>query len=157
MAVKKQGFVQQDTPRQRRPAQGNRQPGYVYILHFRSALVGGRKSSRHYIGWARNWIWRVQQHRRGTSRARIMEVVFERGIAFDVALVMKGGPALERQLKRAHHHARYCPLCGARQFADYRTQGIVSVPFRPGESAAVHETTRDGAAACGKLWGVDYA
>jgi hypothetical protein len=97
-----------------------RQPGYVYILHFREALTGGKKHSRHYIGWSRNWIRRTQSHRQGTSHARIMEVLFERGIGFDIAVVIKAGPDVEKKLKRGHHHARYCPLCGSIKLRDYR-------------------------------------
>lgn len=95
-------------------------PGYVYILHFREALVGGKKSSRHYVGWSANWIYRVQQHRKGTSHARIMEVCFERGIDFDVAIVVRGDKRMERAIKRSHAHARYCPLCGSHRLVDYR-------------------------------------
>ncbi len=94
--------------------------GYVYVLHFREALAGGKKASRHYVGWSRNWIYRVQSHRQGTSRARIMEVLHERGITFEVALVVKGSPAVERRIKASHHHARYCPICGGHKLADYR-------------------------------------
>lgn len=97
-------------------------PGYVYLLHFRTPLCGGSHQSRHYVGWARNWTYRIQQHRKGTSRARIMEVMFERGYTFDVALVLRGSPNLERRIKRAHQHARYCPLCGSHRLKDYRDE-----------------------------------
>lgn len=95
-------------------------PGYVYILHFRTPLVGGNHQSRHYVGWSSNWIRRVQQHRSGTSRARIMEVLWERGFRFDVAVVVKGDKRLERSIKRAHQHSRFCPLCGSKRLVDYR-------------------------------------
>jgi hypothetical protein len=101
---------------------GTRTSGYVYLLHFNTALVGGGHQSRHYVGWARNWVYRVQAHRRGTSHARIMEVLWERGYTFEVAVVVKGSQALERQIKRAHHHSRYCPLCGSTRLTDYRSE-----------------------------------
>lgn len=96
--------------------------GYVYVLHFRTPLVGGAHQSRHYVGWARNWVWRVQSHRKGTSRARIMEVMFERGYQFDVAVVVRGTPDMERRIKRSHQHSRYCPLCGSSRLVDYRLE-----------------------------------
>jgi hypothetical protein len=49
-----------------------------------------------------------------------MEVLFERGIGFDIAVVIKAGPDVEKKLKRGHHHARYCPLCGSIKLRDYR-------------------------------------
>jgi len=99
-----------------------RQVGYVYLLHYHGALERSSGPARHYVGWSRNWVWRVQAHRTGTARARFTSVAFSRGISFDVAVVVRGGPGLERRIKRAHHHARYCPLCGGRLLTDYRLQ-----------------------------------
>lgn len=99
-----------------------RAPGYVYVLHFHAPLERSSGGAYHYVGWARNWVYRVQAHRSGTARARFTEVAFERGITFDVAVVVRGGPRLERRIKRAHHHARYCPACGGNLLTDYRTE-----------------------------------
>ena len=103
--------------------------GYVYILHFHTPLATGRKSSQHYVGWSRRWAWRIGLHRAGAG-ARIMAVCADRGIGFDVAtvaqqVVCRGrtytGTNAERQIKRSHHIARYCPLCGGRGALDYRS------------------------------------
>lgn len=105
--------------------------GYVYILHFRTPLAGGRKQSQHYVGWSRHWAYRIGQHRDGKG-ARIMAVCADRGITFQIAAVVASlehdgrtytGTALERYIKRQHHHARYCPLCGGRGAIDYRALG----------------------------------
>lgn len=50
-----------------------------------------------------------------------MEVMFERGYQFDVAIVVRGDKRLERSIKRQHHHARFCPTCGSLRMTDYRT------------------------------------
>lgn len=105
--------------------------GYVYLLHFHTPLAGGAKSSSHYVGWSRHYAYRIAQHRAGAG-ARILQVCADRGIAFDVAIVISElehagvtyrGTALERYIKRQHHHARYCPLCGGRGATDYRDAG----------------------------------
>lgn len=108
-----------------------RSSGYVYILHFRTPLATGRKSSQHYVGWSRHWAYRIAKHRAGAG-ARIMEVCADRGITFEVAAVVSSinavgrcyrGRDLERYIKRQHHHARYCPLCGGTGAVDYRIAG----------------------------------
>lgn len=105
-----------------------RPAGYVYILHFRTPLASGKKQSSHYVGWSRHWQWRIRQHREGRG-ARIVEVAIARGIVIEVATVatvvsINGvqyhGRAAERAIKRQHHAARYCPLCGGHRAVDYR-------------------------------------
>jgi hypothetical protein len=98
------------------------------VLHFRTPLASGRKASRHYVGWSRHWQYRVKQHRAGDG-ARIVQVALSRGIVIDLAtvaaVVVCGGKeyrgrAAELQIKRGHHIARYCPMCGGRGATDYR-------------------------------------
>ena len=127
---------------------GKRAPlsaGFVYILHFRTPLATGRHHSQHYVGWSRHWAWRVARHRVGGG-ARIMEVCADRGIVFSVAAVYTAlerggrtytGRELERLIKRAHHHARYCPLCGGHAATDYRDKAQAAP--RPEGSPHAHE------------------
>ena len=99
-----------------------RSQGFVYILHLRTGLPRSNgQAAIHYVGWARNWIWRIRAHRAGVSRARMIEVAYERGIPLDIAVVVRGGPELERAIKRGGHYNRWCPLCGGR-LVDYRWQ-----------------------------------
>lgn len=120
--------------------------GYVYILHFRTALAGGKKYSRHYVGWTRHPYWRLREHRAGRG-ARILAVCADRGIAWDVATIADHiecggriycGRAAERQIKRCHHIARYCPLCGGRGAPDYRQAGQAGPARTEGASHAQH-------------------
>lgn len=105
-----------------------RSAGYVYILHFHTPLASGRKQSAHYVGYTRRWYWRMLEHRAGRG-ARIMAVLADRGIGFDIAAVCTEvtcggktytGHAAERQIKRSHNYRRYCPQCGGRGAVDYR-------------------------------------
>jgi len=102
--------------------------GYLYLLHFRSALATGRKASRHYVGYSQRWVWRIWQHRAGRG-ARLLAVCMERDIPWDVAVVCRcitwrgrdyTGRDMERLLKRTRHHARWCPRCGSVRLVDYR-------------------------------------
>lgn len=88
-------------------------PGFVYLLHFAGELGSERHHARHYMGWARDWRRRVEQHRRGGAVCAFTRAAFEANIPFDVALVFVGSRDDERKCKRAHHHARLCPYCNA--------------------------------------------
>jgi hypothetical protein len=102
--------------------------GYVYILHFRTPVAGGRKQSRHYVGFSIQWHWRINQHRCGHGAALTREL-YRRGLAFDVAVVVDRiicgqlavtGVDMERLIKASHQYRRYCPLCGSARLIDYR-------------------------------------
>ena len=89
---------------------------WLYLLHFDRPLVGGKKSSRHYLGAARDLDARIAQHRAGTSRAKIMRALYGAGISFEVARVWQfKGPRTafhaEAEIKRQHNHRRFCPMC----------------------------------------------
>lgn len=80
----------------------------VYILHFNVPL----KHAKHYVGFSNDVDTRIQEHREGRSRARIMEVLAERKIDFVLARVFEGeGKAFERQLKKRKNTPKYCPIC----------------------------------------------
>ena len=70
--------------------------GTVYLLHFDQPY----KHARHYVGWtARNVKRRLAEHEAGRG-ARLLAVVREAGIGWQLARLWPGG------------HARKCPLCG---------------------------------------------
>jgi predicted GIY-YIG superfamily endonuclease len=82
--------------------------GTVYLLHFDRPY----KHARHYVGWtARNVKRRLAEHEAGRG-ARLLAVVREAGIGWQLARLWPGSRARERQIKRQGGHARHCPLCG---------------------------------------------
>jgi hypothetical protein len=85
--------------------------GTVYLLHFDQPY----KHARHYVQqWtARNVKRRLAEHEAGRG-ARLLAVVREAGIGWQLARLWPGGRPRERQIKRQGGHARKCPLCGVR-------------------------------------------
>jgi predicted GIY-YIG superfamily endonuclease len=83
--------------------------GTVYLLHFDRPY----KHARHYVGWTRDVKRRLAEHAAGRG-ARLLAVVREAGIGWELARMWPGGPARERQIKAQGGHARHCPLCGVR-------------------------------------------
>ena len=80
----------------------------MYLLHFDQPY----KHARHYVGWtARNVKRRLAEHEAGRG-ARLLAVVREAGIGWQLARMWPGSRARERQIKRQGGHARKCPLCG---------------------------------------------
>ena len=90
--------------------------GTVYLLHFSEPYPAGKKP-QHYIGWCgpgRNLDDRLEEHRSGQG-ARLLQVIKEKGITFELARTWPGSKDRERQLKRnggRAGRARGCPLCG---------------------------------------------
>lgn len=81
--------------------------GTVYLLHFDRPY----KHARHYVGWAKNVKRRLAEHAAGRG-ARLLAVVKEAGIGWQLARMWPGSRARERQIKNQGGHARHCPLCG---------------------------------------------
>lgn len=82
--------------------------GTVYLLHFQTAF----KHARHYTGWASNLDARLGHHRRGTG-ARLLQVLAEQGIDWQLARTWKGSRQDERRIKKQHNAPRLCPICKA--------------------------------------------
>ena len=92
--------------------------GTVYLLHFDRLYVpypGAplRDCAGHYVGWAKNVKRRLAEHEAGRG-ARLLVVVREAGIGWQVARMWPGSRVRERQIKRQGGHARKCPLCGVK-------------------------------------------
>lgn len=82
-----------------------------YLLHFDEPIA----HAKHYLGSTTNLERRISEHRRG-YRARLMEVLKERGIGFQVARVWEGGDRqLEKKLKKQKQGTRLCPICNPRK------------------------------------------
>lgn len=79
----------------------------VYILHFDSAY----HHARHYVGYTKDIDQRLAQHKAGRG-ARLMQVITEAGIGFQVAKIWKSKTRkFERYIKNSHNTARFCPIC----------------------------------------------
>lgn len=82
----------------------------VYLIHFEERLW----HAGHYLGYSANLAERIQAHR-ASRGARLMEVVNELGIRWQVVRVWpEGGYELERALKARHNGPRLCPVCNPR-------------------------------------------
>lgn len=89
----------------------------LYLLHFNHRYPNGRRP-QHYMGVAADLDKRVREHRagnpgKGGSLTRALKV---HGIEFVVARVWEFGTAdeafaMEKRIKKAHHHRRHCPVC----------------------------------------------
>jgi predicted GIY-YIG superfamily endonuclease len=81
--------------------------GTVYLLHFDRPY----KHARHYLGWADDLAARLARHARGQG-ARLLQVLREQGIGWQLTRTWPGTRDRERQIKRQGGLARCCPLCG---------------------------------------------
>lgn len=85
--------------------------GWVYLIHFHTPL----KHAKHYLGSAACLDFRIAQHRSGTG-ARLMEVVTQEGITWDISRIWRcdspqAARVLEAKLKRRHSGVELCPRC----------------------------------------------
>jgi hypothetical protein len=87
--------------------------GLVYLLHF-DRPIGDTSNPRgfaaHYTGWTLDLPTRLQDHAAGRG-ARLMEVVTDAGIGWQLARIWPGTRARERSLKGSGGAARRCPVC----------------------------------------------
>ena len=87
----------------------------VYLLHFDRLYVpypGAplRDCAGHYTGWTENLAARLTRHAAGDG-ARLLAVVHQADISWQLARVWPGRRDRERQLKRQGGASRRCPLC----------------------------------------------
>jgi hypothetical protein len=92
----------------------SRQP-VVYLIHFDRLYVpypGAplRDCAGHYCGWTTHLAARLARHAAGDG-ARLLAVVHQAGITWQLARVWPGPRERERQLKRQGGASRRCPLC----------------------------------------------
>jgi hypothetical protein len=87
--------------------------GLVYQVHFDRPIgdtSNPRSFASHYTGWTLNLPVRLGEHAAGRG-ARLMQVVAEQHIAWQVTRLWAGSRARERSLKRQGGAARRCPVC----------------------------------------------
>jgi hypothetical protein len=87
--------------------------GVIYLIHF-DRPIGDLRNPRgfasHYTGWTLDLPARLVDHAQGRG-ARLLEVVGERGIGWQLARIWTGTRTRERSLKRSGGAARRCPVC----------------------------------------------
>jgi len=84
--------------------------GIVYLCHFSRAL----HHAQHYLGYSDDADRRELRHRAGNG-ARLLQVIKEHGITFEIVRTWDGDRALERKLKRQKNGRRLCPVCNERK------------------------------------------
>jgi hypothetical protein len=84
----------------------------IYLLHFERPYPAGRRP-QHYLGHADEGRFdrRLEEHRNGSNKARLTQVMAEAGIKFVVARTWEGDYDLEKEFKRRHRPASLCPVC----------------------------------------------
>jgi predicted GIY-YIG superfamily endonuclease len=78
----------------------------TYLVHLNQRYM----HAGHYTGTTRDLAARLADHASGRG-ARLLEVVSEAGIEWQLAQVWPGGRDRERQLKRQGGASRRCPVC----------------------------------------------
>jgi predicted GIY-YIG superfamily endonuclease len=100
--------------------------GTVYLIHFDRRY----KHAGHYTGWTKDLSARIAEHLKGQG-ARLMEVITEAGITWQVVRTWEGTRSRERAIKNRHEAPKLCPQCS-----------LQPRPVTAGRSAAVVGTTR---------------
>jgi predicted GIY-YIG superfamily endonuclease len=80
--------------------------GTIYLLHFSEPY----KHARHYTGFTKELSARLAEHASGTG-ARLLQVITEAGLSFELVRTWKGTRKSERQIKRHGGASRICPMC----------------------------------------------
>lgn len=81
-------------------------PVTIYLIHFAQPY----KHAQHYLGSAIDLAERLAEHRKGHG-ARLLQVVQEAGIDWEVSRTWDGTRETEAKFKRAQHNVRLCPHC----------------------------------------------
>jgi hypothetical protein len=87
--------------------------GLIYLVHFDRPIgdvTNPRGFALHYTGWTLNLPVRLGEHAAGRG-ARLMQVVAEQQVGWQVTRLWIGSRARERSLKRQGGAARRCPVC----------------------------------------------
>jgi hypothetical protein len=120
--------------------------GIIYLIHFDRPigdLHNPRGFASHYTGWTLDLPARLILHAAGRG-ARLMQVVGELGIGWQLARIWTGTRTRERSLKQSGGAARRCPVC---QLAPLGLQ-----PPRPVDPLAVELGPRVAACAATTPW-----
>jgi predicted GIY-YIG superfamily endonuclease len=80
--------------------------GTVYLLHFSQAY----KHAKYYVGYTTNLSARLEAHNKGNG-ARLLEVITQAGLSFQLARTWQGTRKDERKIKNQKNAPRFCPVC----------------------------------------------
>lgn len=81
--------------------------GYVYLIHFERKY----KHAGHYLGFCSKSVTaRMKRHLAGRG-ARLLQVIQENGIEWELVRTWKGGRDFERKLKKGKRSPKLCPVC----------------------------------------------
>lgn len=85
----------------------SRNKGTIYLLHFERPY----KHARHYLGYTRRETVdeRLERHR-SKRGARLLKVIIEAGISFELVRTWEGTRKDERRMKGRRSRV-YCPIC----------------------------------------------
>jgi predicted GIY-YIG superfamily endonuclease len=78
----------------------------VYLIHFEQPY----QHAKHYLGFTTDLDARIADHRAGVG-SRLLQVVNDAGIGWQVARTWTGNRKFERQLKRRKEAPALCPVC----------------------------------------------
>jgi hypothetical protein len=123
-------------------AQG-RLVGVIYLLHFDRPIgdvTNPRGFASHYTGWTLNLPGRLVDHADGRG-ARLMQVVGEAGIGWQLTRIWPGTRTRERSLKRSGGAARRCPVCQLAPLGLQPARPIDPLALELGGRAAAFTTT----------------
>jgi hypothetical protein len=112
--------------------------GVIYLLHFDRPigdLTNPRGFASHYTGWTLDLPRRLTEHAAGRG-ARLMEVLGEAGIGWQLARVWPGTRARERSLKGSGGAARRCPVCQLARLGLQRPRPVDLFALEVGARAA---------------------
>ena len=87
--------------------------GTIYLLHFSAPF----KHAKHYMGWTTNLEQRLKAHGTGNG-SRLVEVITEAGLSFELVRTWEGTRNDERKLKNGKRGPRLCPICTAKEVID---------------------------------------
>lgn len=93
---------------QRNGYQRNRYLGTVYLLHFSRPY----RHAKHYLGFTTDLPQRLDEQAKGQG-ARLLQVIVEAGLTFEIARTWQGTRKDERRFKNRKCAPRLCPICKA--------------------------------------------
>jgi hypothetical protein len=110
--------------------------GVIYTLHFSKPVGTDQHYAQHYTGFTSDLHARLAAHAAGKG-ARLIEVLKERGIGWELADVHPGNRDMERLLKQ-HSATRRCPICTP----DRKLPQVVQVAIDAEERRKVREARK---------------
>jgi hypothetical protein len=116
--------------------------GIIYLVHFDQPigdLANPRGFAGHYTGWTLDLPVRLVDHAAGRG-ARLMQVVGEQGIGWQLARIWTGTRARERSLKQ-RGATRRCPVCQLAKLGLQPPRPVDPLAFELGPRVATYAAT----------------